>query len=60
MKEHVCPLPLSNIASFMKALGTHEWTQMTNTDDPHHKSNKFYETPITTLNKHFKEEEKLM
>ena len=52
---HLRPLPLSNIASFMKELGTHEWTEVTNTDDPHLKSNKFHETLITTLNKHFKE-----
>jgi hypothetical protein len=39
----------------MKELGTHEWTEVTNADDPHLKSNKFHETLITTLNKHFKE-----
>ena len=32
-KVHICPLPLSNIASFMKYLGTHEYTEVTNTAD---------------------------
>ena len=54
-KIHKRPLPKSKVADLMRDLGTHDWSKVTNTADPHVKAYQFHSSLITTLNKHFKE-----
>ena len=54
-KVHVRPMPKSRVAAYMRDVGTHNWSEVFNCDDPHQKAEQFHNIIVHKMNNHIPE-----
>ena len=54
-KVHIRPMPKSRVAEYMRDIGSQDWSQLFNCNNPHEKAELFHQTILHKMNKHMPE-----